>query len=79
MEKAGGAPGDAAKMRQALRKASFASVRGRFVLGPNQLPKDDYYGIEVVADPQGVWTLASRAKVLDEAVDPYAKDCKYPE
>ena len=79
VEKAGGAPGDAAKMRQALRKASFASVRGRFVLGPNQLPEDDYYGIEVVADPQGVWTLASRAKVLDKAVDPYAKDCRYPQ
>ena len=78
IEQAGAFPKDATAFRHDLRKARFESVRGKFNLGPNQIPVDDYYDVEVAADRDGTWTLVSKAKVLEDALDPYAGDCKMP-
>ena len=79
IEQAGSFPRDATEFRKDLRAAHFDSVRGKFNLGPNQIPVDDYYDVEVEVDSQGTWTLVSKSKVLENAVDPYAADCKMPQ
>ena len=76
VEQAGGDVSDTAKVRAALRKADYESVRGRYELGPNNFPIDRYYSQDVVADASGAWTLKSVKMVMDKTVDPYVKDCK---
>jgi len=76
IEQAGGDVSQTAKVRAALRKADYDSVRGRYELGPNNFPIDRYYSLEVVADASGAWTLKSKEMVMEKVADPYLKDCK---
>ena len=76
IEQAGGNVKDTAKVRAALKRADYDSVRGRYKMGPNNFPIDRYYGQEVVVDPTGAWTLRSKGLALENTPDPYAKDCK---
>ncbi len=53
VEAVGGKLDDKAGLRKALEAAQFDSVRGQVVFGPNHMPLDNYYALEVVAGPDG--------------------------
>ncbi|HSH43156.1 MAG TPA: hypothetical protein VK973_13605, partial [Arenicellales bacterium] len=61
-------------MREALRKADFESVRGKFRFGPNQHPIQDLYVREVVKDDSGIYNVTA-AKVFEDHQDAYASEC----
>ncbi len=63
-------------LRAALEKADFPSVRGKFRMGPNHFPIQNFYSREVVKDADGVWTTSVRDVVLRDHQDPYASQCK---
>ncbi len=63
-------------MRSALEKADFPSVRGKFKMGPNHFPIQNFYAREVVADADGNWTTKITGVALKDHQDVYAKDCK---
>jgi branched-chain amino acid transport system substrate-binding protein len=69
---------DHAKLRAALEKAPFASVRGAFAFGANHYPVEDFYLAQVAKRPDGKLQTEIRQKVLSQAVDPYAAECKMP-
>jgi len=63
-------------IRKALEAANFPSVRGKFSIGKNHFPVQNFYLRKVVADKDGKWTTSVVSTVLKNHVDPYAKDCK---
>lgn len=64
------------KLRAALEKAPFTSVRGAFKFGVNHYPVQDFYLARVVKRPDGKLETEIQKKVLTAAVDPYAAECK---
>jgi branched-chain amino acid transport system substrate-binding protein len=67
-----------AGMRAALKKADFPSVRGKFTMGNNHFPIQNFYERTVVKDADGNWTTAGGRVVLKDHQDPYASQCKMP-
>lgn len=65
-------------MRAALEKADFPSVRGKFTMGNNHFPIQNFYERTVVKDADGNWTTAIGRVVLKDNQDPYASLCKMP-
>lgn len=63
-------------MRAALKKADFDSVRGKFTMGNNHFPIQNFYERTVVKDADGNWTTAVGRAVLTNHQDPYASQCK---
>lgn len=63
-------------LRAALEKADFASVRGKFRIGPNHFPIQNFYSREVVTDADGKWTTSVRDVVLANHQDVFASKCK---
>lgn len=63
-------------VREAMRKADFASVRGNFKFGSNQHPIQDWYALKAEKTPDGDYVLKTGNKVLSNHGDIYAKDCK---
>ena len=63
-------------LRAALKEANFDSVRGNFKFGENHIPIQNFYLREVVEDADGVWTTKVVETVIEDAVDPYAAECK---
>lgn len=61
--------------RAALKKADFASVRGKFKFGPNQHPIQDIYIRQVVKEGDSV-TNKTLGKVFTDHQDAYAAECK---
>lgn len=74
LKEAGGVD-DLGKLKAALKKADFASVRGNFSFGANQHPIQDIYIREVVKTDSG-YTNKTVEKVFSNHVDAYAGDCK---
>jgi len=68
--------GKAVQFREALRKADFTSVRGKFKFGPNQFPIQDWYLVQVQRDDQGNLAFKPLSTVATDHSDPYAKLCK---
>jgi branched-chain amino acid transport system substrate-binding protein len=66
---------DPVKLRAALRKADFKSVRGNFKFGNNQFPVQDWYMREVVKSASGETALALRSKVYTAKGDNSAQLC----
>jgi branched-chain amino acid transport system substrate-binding protein len=62
-------------MRAAMKSASFPSVRGEFTYGNNNMPIQNFYLREVVADADGNWTTKIVKTVFEAHQDSYAKDC----
>ena len=58
------------RMRAAMAKADFPSVRGPFKFGNNHFPIQNFYLREVVADADGNWTTATRDVVYKEHIIP---------
>lgn len=73
--KATGGATDIDKLRAALKKADFPSVRGSFSFGKNQHPVQDIYIREVIQTDSG-FTNKTIKKVFSGHVDAYAEKCK---
>jgi branched-chain amino acid transport system substrate-binding protein len=71
----GGKASDHKALAAAMAKASFPSVRGGFKLNHNHFPISNYYAFEVVRDPAGAITLATRETVFPDHQDPYNGQC----
>lgn len=63
-------------LRKALKAASYDSVRGKYTVGNNHFPVQNFYLREVVADKDGQWTTKTVKTVYENHQDPYAKDCR---
>ncbi|MCB2169685.1 MAG: ABC transporter substrate-binding protein [Deltaproteobacteria bacterium] len=71
--------GDVSQMdalRQAIRKADFETVRGKFAFSANQHPVQDLYIREVVKDADGTYTNKTLKAVFTDHSNVYLKDCK---
>lgn len=66
---------DHEKLRPALEKADFVSVRGSFKFGKNHYPIQDFYLAQVAKRPDGKLQTEVRKKVLTADVDTYAAEC----
>ena len=62
--------------RDAMRKADFESVRGKFKFGPNQHPIEDWYHLKVVKGDDGKPAIKTVGKVFEDHGDAYSDQCK---
>ena len=62
-------------LREAFRKADYASVRGKYTVGKNHMPVQNFYLREVVTDADGNWTTNVVKTVFENHVDPYVGEC----
>ncbi len=67
---------DTDKVRDALKKADFDSIRGDFTYGNNHMPIQNFYARKVVADADGNWTTSITKTVLESHQDVFAAECK---
>jgi branched-chain amino acid transport system substrate-binding protein len=72
---AGGRAGDADALREALRKASFQSLRGDFKFGKNHFPVQDFYLVKAAKRADGKFQTEIEAKIFDDYADAYAGEC----
>ncbi len=63
-------------LRQAIRKADFDSVRGKFAFSANQHPVQDIYIREVVKDESGTYTNKTLKAVFTDHSNVYGEECK---
>jgi branched-chain amino acid transport system substrate-binding protein len=66
---------DKNKIRAALRKADFKSVRGNFKFNNNHYPIQDFYLVKVAKRPDGKFQTEIVKKVFENYGDPYAAEC----
>jgi len=62
-------------MRDAMRKADYASVRGPYRYGNNHFPIQDFYLQETVKDADGNYTLKTVATILKDNQDKFHDKC----
>ncbi len=74
----GGALSDKARLRAAMERADFQSVRGSFRFGKNHFPIQDFWLSKVVKRPDGKYSTETVRKVMTGDVDAYAVDCHMP-
>lgn len=67
---------DPEKFRQAMLKADFQAVRGKFKFGPNQHPVQDWVSTKVEKGPDGNAVIKTVGKVFTDKGDVFSKDCK---
>jgi branched-chain amino acid transport system substrate-binding protein len=67
---------DADAFRNAMRKADFESVRGKFKFGPNQHPIEDWYALKVVKGDDGKPAIKTVGEVFKDHGDAYSDQCK---
>jgi branched-chain amino acid transport system substrate-binding protein len=63
-------------MRDAMREANYASVRGSYKYGNNHFPVQNFYLQEAVKDDAGAFTLKTTALSLKDHQDRYHELCK---
>jgi len=63
-------------LRAAIRKADFATVRGKFSFAANQHPIQDLYIREVVKDADGTYTNRTLKAVFKDHSNVYVDQCK---
>ncbi|MGE8618017.1 MAG: ABC transporter substrate-binding protein [Achromobacter spanius] len=68
--------GRADDFRAALRKADFASVRGKFKFGPNHHPIQDWYLLHIEADASGKLVYKNMKVLARDHTDVHAANCK---
>jgi branched-chain amino acid transport system substrate-binding protein len=66
---------DKAALRAALKKADFASLRGKFKFNTNGYPIQDFYVVKVAKRADGKFQTEIAEKVFSDYGDTYAKDC----
>ncbi len=62
--------------RAALRKADFASVRGKFKFGPNNHPIQDWYLLHIEPNADGKLIYKNVKVLARDHTDVHAADCK---
>ena len=62
-------------MRNAMRKANYASVRGPYKYGNNHFPIQNFYLQDVAKDAEGNLTLKTVATIVENSQDEFAKAC----
>lgn len=72
----GGNMDDADAFRDAMRKADFESVRGKFKFGANQHPIQDWYHLKVEKGEDGKPVIKTVGDVFKDHGDAYADQCK---
>ncbi len=73
--KAAGGTADKDKLRAAIRKADFTSLRGKFKFNTNGYPIQDFYLVKVAKRADGKFQTEIAQKVFEDYADPHAKDC----
>ena len=68
--------GKADAFRDALRRADFPSVRGKFKFGPNQHPVQDWYLLHIEAGADGKLVYKNLKVLARDHTDVHAADCK---
>jgi branched-chain amino acid transport system substrate-binding protein len=63
-------------IRDAMRKADFDSIRGKFTYNTNHIPIQNFYKREVVADADGNPKIVTTGIVFENHKDSYSQDCK---
>jgi branched-chain amino acid transport system substrate-binding protein len=63
-------------LRKGLEAADFPSLRGKFKLGPNHYPIQDFYLVKAAKRPDGKYQTEVVEKIFEDYADGYAKDCK---
>lgn len=72
----GDVKGKADEFREALRKAEYDSVRGKFKFGPNQYPIQDWFLVQVKRGADGKLDYAPVSTIVEDHTDVYAPECK---
>ena len=72
----GNITGKADAFRDALRRADFPSVRGKFKFGPNQHPVQDWYLLHIEAGADGKLVYKNLKVLARDHTDVHAADCK---
>jgi branched-chain amino acid transport system substrate-binding protein len=70
-----GDPSKKDAMRNEMRKASYASVRGPYKYGNNHIPIQNFYLQEVVKDPGGNLALKTVATIVKDSQDRFHDKC----
>ena len=68
--------GRADDFRNALRRADFPSVRGKFKFGSNQHPIQDWYLLHIEDGPDGKLVYKNLKVIARDHTDVHAADCK---
>lgn len=76
LKQVGGDVSDMDAIRDAIRKADFETVRGKFKFSANQHPIQDIYIREVVKDADGNYTNKTLKKVFTDHSNVYIPECK---
>ena len=62
-------------MRNEMRKANYASVRGPYKYGNNHFPIQNFYLQDVVKDAEGNLTLKTVATIVKDSQDQFHREC----
>lgn len=73
--KAAGGTADKDKLRAALKKADFQSVRGKFKFNTNNYPIQDFYLVKVAKRPDGKFQTEIEKKIFTDYADAYVGEC----
>jgi branched-chain amino acid transport system substrate-binding protein len=76
LKKNGGNMSDKKSLRDALRAADYASLRGNYKFGVNGFPVQDFHVFEVAKDSGGRVSLKTIATPLKAHQDAYVGECK---
>jgi len=68
---------DKDKLRKAIEKAPFKSVRGNFKFGPNHIPIQNFYLQEVIKDGED-YRLKTVATIVENDQDKHVGKCNMP-
>ncbi len=72
----GGKLDDGERLRAAMAKADFTSLRGTFKLGNNHFPIQDFYLVKVAKRADGKFQTEIEQKIFTDYQDVHAKDCE---
>jgi branched-chain amino acid transport system substrate-binding protein len=72
---AGGKLSEKDALRAELKKANFASLRGKFKFGVNNYPIQDFYLVKAAKRPDGKYETEIVKRVFADFVDHYASEC----
>lgn len=73
---AGGKVDNRDALREALQKANFTSLRGKFKFGNNHFPIQDFYLTEVVKREDGKYATSIKSNIFTDYQDKFATECK---
>ena len=62
-------------MRDAMRQANYASVRGPYRYGNNHFPIENFYLQEAVVNADGTYGLKTVATILEDSRDRFHDKC----